>query len=357
LIEPAAHTRDETRSAPGARIGDPFERLHHTMRQALRPIALPAFPDATAASAARAVAQAGGPAVRAVIFFGSRKTRARPDSHSPWDFFVIVSSYRAFYRSLKGAGALRRHPAVLALLNTVLPPSVIALRTPGESGGPHVPAKCPVISMRHFRRDTSPRRHDHFLLGRLFQPVEVVYAADPQAAADVLDGLARAAVLTYSWGRAALPPTFDAVDYGRTLLRVSFDAEIRPEPARRVDALWQAQESLLRPLLGTLLAELASEGFLTERRPGVYSLARPVSWAGRLGGAVRLRWSLVRATTRWAKHVVTYDDWLDFLVRKVQRHSGRDIVLTPRERRWPLLFLWPRVYRYIRYKDAAGPRP
>jgi hypothetical protein len=55
--------------------------------------------------------------------------------------------------------------------------------------------------------------------------------------------------------------------------------------------------------------------------------------------------------------MVTFDDWLEFIVRKVRRHTGQEIVLTPRERRHPLVFLWPRVVRYLRHKDARGARP
>jgi hypothetical protein len=33
----------------------------------------------------------------------------------------------------------------------------------------------------------------------------------------------------------------------------------------------------------------------------------------------------------------------------VRRHSGEEIVLTERERRAPLVFLWPRVWRYLRH--------
>jgi hypothetical protein len=42
-------------------------------------------------------------------------------------------------------------------------------------------------------------------------------------------------------------------------------------------------------------------------------------------------------------------------VRKARRHTGEDIVLSDRERRMPLLFLWPRVIHYLRHKDRARP--
>ena len=51
---------------------------------------------------------------------------------------------------------------------------------------------------------------------------------------------------------------------------------------------------------------------------------------------------------RWGKHLWLYDDWPDYLQAKVARHTGVVVELTPRERRWPLIFLWPKVIRYLR---------
>jgi hypothetical protein len=54
--------------------------------------------------------------------------------------------------------------------------------------------------------------------------------------------------------------------------------------------------------------------------------------------------------------MVTFEGWLDYILRKAARHTGEEIVLTPRERRLPLLFLWPRLFRYLREKDRPGGR-
>ena len=79
--------------------------------------------------------------------------------------------------------------------------------------------------------------------------------------------------------------------------------------------------------------------------------ARPSTGGERLRGRLYFQRSLVRATARWAKYVVTFEDWLEFLLRKARRHSGQEIELTERERRLPLIFLWPRVIGYLRHKD------
>jgi hypothetical protein len=324
------------------------------VRDALVPRVLPAAPDPAAAAAARAVAEQGGPAVRAIVFFGSRKTRARPDPYSAWDFFVIVESYGAFYDSLRGRGALRRGPRLAAWLNSVMPPNSLALRAADPAGGPSLLAKCAVVSRADFARDTSSRHRDHFLIGRLFQPVEIAYAADAAACEEALAGLARSSRLTYTWVRPWLPARFDVDLYCRTLLRVSFSAEIRPEPTGRADALWEVQQDALRPVYAALLAELRAAGELAEPEPGLYALVRPVLPRERRRRTAYFRRSKVRATARWGKYIFIFDDWLEFILRKARRHTGEDIVLTPRERRLPLVFLWPRVVRYLRDKDARG---
>jgi len=303
-----------------------------------------------ALAAAGAVKALGGDTVAAVLFFGSRQTQARPDPHSAWDLFVVTRGYAAFYRALRRAGASHRPARLLAGLNAWLTPSQTSLSVSGP-GGARLRAKCAVVSLADLRRETSDRRRDHFILGRLFQPVVILHADDTERAA-VLDALVEACRLTAAWVRPWLPERFTADEYCRTLLRVSYGAEIRPEPvARRIETLWAAQRDQMLPVYSVLLRDLEREGELREAAPGVYTLARPVAASERRRLGAYFAWSRVRATTRWAKHVVTFEGWLDYMLRKAERHTGQEIVLTPRERRLPLVFLWPRVFRYLRHKD------
>jgi len=303
-----------------------------------------------ALAAAGAVKALGGDAVAAVLFFGSRQTQARPDPHSAWDLFVVTRGYAPFYRALRRAGASHRPARLLAGLNTWLTPSQTSLSVSGPGGG-KLRAKCAVVSLADLRRETSERRRDHFILGRLFQPVAMLHADDAERAA-VLEALVEACRLTAAWVRPWLPERFTAEEYCRTLLRVSYGAEIRPEPvARRIETLWAAQRDQMLPVYSVLLRDLEREGELVKAAPGVYTLARPVAASERRRLGAYFAWSRVRATTRWAKHVVTFEGWLDYLLRKAERHTGQEIVLTPRERQLPLVFLWPRVFRYLRHKD------
>jgi hypothetical protein len=322
------------------------------LASAVRARVMPSDPSPEAAALARHIVDMAGDSVAAIVFFGSRKSRARPDPYSAFDLFVVVARARVFYERLVARGAVRRPAAVLTALQAVLPPNQISLTAEPADEAPR--AKCAVITGADLRRQTAPGRDDHFCLGRLFQPTEILYAA-PGCEEETIAALVQAHALTYQWGRPWLPARFDVGEYCRTLLRVSFAAEIRPEPEGRAQALFEAQEAYLRPVYGTLLAALLASGELREEAPGVYSLVRPVGAVERLRLAAYFRWSKVRATVRWAKYVVTFDDWLEFIVRKARRHTGEDIVLSDRERRMPLLFLWPRVIHYLRNKDRARP--
>jgi hypothetical protein len=320
------------------------------LRAAVAARVRPSAPRPDAAAVARAVVDAGGEAVRSVVFFGSRKTRARPDAYSAYDLFVVVDAYTPFYRSLRARGRLRHRPSLGAALNTWLPPNQVSLPVT-LADATRVLAKCAVVSEAALQRGTSPLRKDHFIAGRLFQPTELLFCAGPSAEGAVLDALVSAHVLTYDWGRPWLPARFDVSEYCRTLLRVSYAGEIRPEPEGRAEALWRAQEDYLRPVYSVLLDALQARGDLVAPEPGIYALARPATAGERRRSRLYFRWSLVRATARWAKYVVTFEDWLEFLLHKARRHSGQTIELTARERRLPLIFLWPRVIDYLRHKD------
>ena len=41
--------------------------------------------------------------------------------------------------------------------------------------------------------------------------------------------------------------------------------------------------------------------------------------------------------------MVTFANWLPYIQRKVERHTGRTIHLTRLERALPIVFLWPRA--------------
>lgn len=300
---------------------------------------------------ARALLELGGEHVAALVFFGSRRTQANPDPQSAYDIVILTHDDTRYYRTLHAKGALRR-PGRVATASRVLAPSQVSLATPPAGAAP-LRVKGSVMTLEVFERETSPRRHDHFVAARMFQATSLLHAADDAIRERVLAALVSAHRATFDWVRPSLPESFDVAEYGRTLLAVSMRAEIRPEPAGRARALWESQRDYLDAVYAEALEELSLAGRLTRTEGGRYVLAQPVGPAERWRLRRYFQRSLVRATARWAKHMVTFEGWLDYIVHKAERHTGATITLSARERRWPLVFLWPRMLRYLRKGRVA----
>lgn len=305
------------------------------------------LPDTIAEDLSAYLADVFGPSTVAVIHYGSHAQGRRPSADSAFDFFVVVDRYRDAYTSLKARIGTSYSPGLATALANRLPPNVIAVTQPlGEGAGRR--AKCCVISLAHLQWACSPRAWDHFCQGRLMQHVVLSWTRDDRGAAAVEAALASVRAHTPRWVAPSLPDRFTVEDYLVTALRRSLSGEIRPESGDHARTLVNAQMATLGPAYRRVLdAEVAAGRFAVDG-PDAYRLVTRASFARRLRVRLYFHHSKVRATVRLLKHVVLYEGWLDYIVRKVERSGNAKVELTEREKRWPLIFLWPRVIRFIR---------
>jgi hypothetical protein len=314
----------------------------------LRGVDTPPFEDT--ARLATFLTRAFGPSTAAVIHYGShaQSSDARPDSAH--DFFVVVDRYAEAYQSLSATVRPSYSARTATSLAHILPPNVISLTfaEPDRT----LRAKCAVLSVRDLRRLCSHRAPDHFTRGRLFQHVQLVWTRDARSRQEALDALLDARVGTIEWSRPYLPSVFNAESYCRRLLETSFAAEIRPEGGERIAALIAAQRDVVLPVYDSLLQWLVGSRIVAQEG-NVYRLTTPVNPLQRVGSRLWFLKSKGRATARWLKYVALYEGWLEYIVQKIARRSGRTIVLTERERRWPLIFLWPKVIEYVRTRPQV----
>lgn len=294
----------------------------------------------------RSLVEAAHPHVAAVILYGSQLHRASPSEHSAWDLVVVVRDYDGFHRAMHAVGHQQRAPWKMNLLSPVLPPYVTAFAPPGVDG---TLAKCVVVSRSHLKRALAPSAADHFLKGRLVQHVETIWTDSPEEAEEMADLLATARRDVLRWAGPFLDETFTAETLTRDMLVVSFAGELRPESRDRVGEVWESQADWLRRTYGELLQRAAVAGTLEETESGRFRFTTPPGRIRRLRVRMYFFWSKVRGTLRWGKHIVTFNDWLTYIQRKTERRTGLEIELTSAERRWPLIFLWPRVIRVLRY--------
>jgi hypothetical protein len=277
------------------------------------------------------------------LLYGSHLLGTNPDRFSAVDLVVVVEEYRPFYAALAQTGELHRPVQVMTWLAGVLPPNVLAF-APNEGRGGI--AKYLVVSRLDFERALGPKPPDHFLLARMIQRVEVLWARSAADAAWVEEhlGAARGGVLR--WMAPYLDAPVDAETLGRRILEVCYESELRPESKMRFDRVFEAQRDHFRETLAPVLEDAVEQGEM--RREGArYALVASAAPKVRRRWSRHFRRSKVRTTARWLKHIVTFVDWLPYIVRKVERHSGRTIHLTVLERRLPIIFLWPRVIHVL----------
>lgn len=298
---------------------------------------------------ARRLAEAADGTAVGILMYGSHLNAASPGKGSAFDLVVVVEGYRAFHRALKEAGEIHRPLPLFDSLAVVLPPNVIAF-TPDE--GRAGLAKCLVLRRDHFERALGRRPRDHFLVGRMIQKVALPWHAGPEAEAWVQGCLDRAREAIPLWMAPFVDGSFDLDEYGKRVLEVCYRAEIRPEAGNRSETIYQAQRDHFRAVLPTVFRRAEEEGLLERVREEPdggtrYRYVRPATAGERLYWRWHFLRSKVRATARWLKHVLTFDNWLPYITRKVERRTGQSVELTRLERRWPVIFLWPRVVRVL----------
>lgn len=292
---------------------------------------------------AESLAADAGDDLRAVLLYGSRLNKTRPDRHSALDFVLVVREYRSFYASLSAAGEMHRPVGLMTSMARILAPNVIAY-APNE--GRDGIAKCLVVDHAHLETALGPEPPDHFLLGRLVQRTGLVWSATEEDAHWVRGRIADAQARVLDWMEPYLEGPFTAASLGQRLLEVCYQGELRPESRGRATTVFEAQADhfarALQPGIDDALArgsvEKVDDGYVLAAPPTA-ALARKWRW--------HFRRSKTRTTLRWFKHIVTFANWLPYVVRKVERHTGRTIHLTTLEKKLPIVFLWPRAIHVL----------
>ena len=289
-----------------------------------------------------------GTRFRAVLLYGSHLLGAAPDRYSAHDLVVVVEDYLRTYQELRRRGFTHRPPRLMASLAWLLPPNVIAF-SPEGAGGPI--AKCLIISARDFERELSARSRDHFMISRMIQEVGVLYVRDAAAERWLDERLEAARKTVLDWAAPYVATPFTAESLTREMIAICYRGEIRPESGSRAGSVFEAQRAYLVETYGKLLADAIGEGHVVREGRGYRSVRRPGPMA-RLRRWVYFNFSKVRVTARWIKHVLTFENWLPYVVRKVERRTGMSVELTAIETRLPLIFLWPRLLRVLRNRPT-----
>ncbi len=284
-----------------------------------------------------AIRKRHGDAVQAILFYGSC-LRAGQEKEGIVDLYVLVDTYRSAYGN-----------AFFSLLNRLLPPNVFYLEVP--DGGGKIRAKYAVLSLADFQRGTSPAWFHPTLWARFAQPVRLVYSRSEQTAQQIHDALAQAVVTFFSSVLPGISPLFSARDLWRQGLSLSYRSELRPEkkdqPLRLFEEAREYYESITPRAISAVPFEVREIAGSDPRR---YRSNIPAGrrFLSRLAWRIRRVQGKGLSVLRLVKALFTFQGGMDYILWKIERHSGVGIPQDSPLRRHPLSGVWVMVWQLYR---------
>lgn len=266
------------------------------------------------------------------VYYGS-SLRDLDDADKMLDFYVLVDSYRKTHGpSLSGRWR--------ALTNRLIPPAVYYLEQ--DNDGVLSTCKYSIITLAEFER----RCADSFLSqvwGRFSQPCALLDASDAtmeerivQARAQAVRKLARETAPLFE------APATAAEFWGRAFYE-SYRTELRPESddgrAREIVARYQDRYDTVCTML---FGPASNDRYAVQSYPAQGSAHR---------------WFLRRlvgrpiAAIRVLNSAVTFDGGIDYVLRKIERHSGVSLEVTDSQRKHPVL--WSPVLGWKLWRRGA----
>jgi hypothetical protein len=270
----------------------------------------------------RALEERCGDSLRAVVLYGSCRRNADV-GEGLVDLMAVVSDYRSVHG-----------PGIAAVFNHLLPPNVYYL----EAGRAESRVRCKyiIVSERTLARRTSGGL-DAYFWARFSQPCRLVHAADDEAGERIAEARARAIGVFADEARRLGNGVFDARSFWIRAVQATYGCELRPEPPGsaavlidRDPAFWQDISTLLLPHLDGISAEATADVEVYRIR-----VDRRTRFTGNARWTVRRVCGKTLNVLRLIKAAGTFTNGIDYLVWKIERHSGIRIEPTERMRRYP----------------------
>lgn len=261
----------------------------------------------------------------AVIFYGSCM-HTREYSDSMLDFYVVVDNYHSAYSS-----------RWYAVANKVLPPNVFYLQVNLE--GQAYRAKFAVMSKSGLLAGVSKTSFHSYFWARFTQPLSFIYVRDQDVKSWITD-IQYLAVNTFtSTVIPMLSDEFTSQELWVKGLQLTYSAELRTETKQRAVTIYQSNCEYYDGISKTLL-------------PGENESYRST---GKLNFS-SLRWKIrivvgkILSVLRLMKATTTFANGVDYIAWKIQRHTGEEIEISDKLRKYPWIYCWPVLLRL--YKEG-----
>ncbi len=269
-----------------------------------------------------------GANLRAVLLYGSCLHSG--DLNGLFDLYAVVDSYNAAHRS-----------RLAAWLNALLPPNVYYLETALE-GGIKLRAKYALLSLKDLQEGVSPRWFHSYFWARFCQPTALLWARDQDTTQKIYAAFGEAVYTLISRSLPLLPARWSTQDLWQESLTWTYRAEFRPEQPGRQEQLFNASVAYYRAITPLALAELhlvAAAGVSAENQEYLSDITPFRRNLARLAWQLRIVQGKLLSVLRLMKAAYTFQGGVDYIIWKIQRHSGVRMEASPFLRRHPLLAL------------------
>jgi hypothetical protein len=271
--------------------------------------------------AAHALERHGADAIGPILFYGS--CQRAESAEGILDVYLLSKSNRAFH-----------HSGVAAGLNWLVPPTIYyyEIHEPDQI----VRAKSAVVSEAQFAASCRDETDNASIWARFCQPAVLLRTPDEEARTRVVTMLVDA-VKTAAWWAAHLgPESGTAEDFWVALFMGTYASELRPERLDRARLIYETYPERYDAMLPEAWAALG----IPFRREGdryVPEVSAEARAEAKAKWARRVKAGKVLSVVRVLKGTLTFDGGVDYLLWKIERHSGKKIETTPWQRKHPFL--------------------
>lgn len=271
-----------------------------------------------------------GSGIRAVLIYGSY-LRGKRDTLL--DFYVLVDSTASMPSRWQGWLA-RALPPNVYQIHDGLPPDDIR-------------AKYALMTLPQFEKAVRDDFHSYFW-ARFAQPCGILYCGDEEVECRIITAICEATATFARRVAPSLPDNFGTRQLWSHGLSLTYQCEFRSEPTGHADQLYEYWPDYYR----SVTSALASQGLGLEPgdAPDLFRNTCDESarrWSGASWWLRRLQGKIL-STLRILKAAATFDGALDYLLWKIQRHSGVFIEPSDLQRKYPAIFAWPLLFRLWR---------
>ena len=284
------------------------------------------------------IRQKHGEALLAILVYGSW-LRGKRDTML--DFYVLVEDYRTLDSAWQG------------WMCRLLPPNVYHIHHKNndqETKSSELRAKYALLTLGRFRKAVQHDFHSYFW-ARFAQPCEVLYVRDEASRAVLTEALNSAATTFVQRVVPAMGDNFSSSELWTHGLALTYQCELRTESSNRGESIYEFDPAYYDGVTSafsrqnTSLSNAKDENLYSNQSNGFSRKISLLTWWLR-----RVQGKLL-SVLRLVKAAFTFNEPLEYLLWKIERHTGLYIEPTERQLNHPLIFAWPLLWRL--YQQGA----